>query len=126
MKQNKNKPTKLEQSITTKYVMPWSRRYRKLYPNHLIEVKVVRSGSFLVSQFEDGQLHTLRSGTTHKIVDTGTMNPADIMSVHGVGFIAVWYDQEKLLCIIDVVDYNEKPLDTERAKTISKHYYKLI
>ena len=122
----KNKPhIKLEASITTKYVMPWSRRYRKQYPNHLIEVKVVRSGSFLVSQFEEGQLHTLRSGTTHKIVDTGTMNPADIVSVHGIGFIAIWYEKEQTLCIIDVKDYDEKPVDIERAKAIAKHYYKL-
>jgi len=127
MKQtNKNKPTKLEASVTTKYVMPWSRRYRKLYPNHLIEVKAVRSGSLLESQFEPGQLHTLRHGTTHKIVDTGTMNPADIVSVHGRGFIAVWYDKEQLLCIIDVVDYSEKPVDSEHAKEIAMHYYRLI
>lgn len=120
MKQNK-----LEASITTRFVMPWSRRYRKIYPNHLIEVKAVRSGAFLASQFESGQLHTLRNGTTHKIVDTGTQNPADIVSVHGRGFIAVWYDKEQLLCIIDVANYDETPVDSERAKKIALHYYVL-
>lgn len=120
-----SKMNKSEQSITTRFVMPWSRRYRKQYPNHLIEVKVVRSGSFLLSQFEPGQLHTLRHGTTHKIVDTGTQNPADIVSVHGRGFIAVWYEQEQLLCIIDVADYDEQPVDSERAKELALHYYVL-
>ena len=122
---------KLEASVTTKYVMPWSRRYRKVYPNHLIEVKAVRKGSLLVSQFEPGQLHTLKNGTTHKIVDTGTMNPADIVSVHGRGFIAVWYEEEQLLCIIDVNDYlknndselSAHPVDSERAKSLAMHYY---
>lgn len=116
---------KKEASITTRFVMPWSRRYRKLYPNHLIEVKVVRTGSFLVSQFEPGQLHTLRHGTTHKIVDTGSQNPADIVSVHGRGFIAIWYEQNDLLCIIDVADYKETPVDNQQAKAIAMHYYVL-
>ncbi len=127
---NKNNMNKIEQSITTKYVMPWSRRYRKLYPNHLIEVKVVRDGSLSLSQFEPGQLHTLRHGTTHKIVDTGTMNPADIVSVHGRGFIAVWYEKNSMLVIIDVKDYDElnesslfTPVDNRRAKDIALHYY---
>lgn len=125
MNKTNKAPTKLEASITTRFVMPWSRRYRKLYPNHLIEVKVVRDSSLLVSQFEPGQLHTLRNGTTHKIVDTGTMNPADIVSVHGRGFIAVWYEKEQLLCIIDVKDYDEQPVDKQRAKDIALHYYVL-
>lgn len=120
----KIKPNKREQAITTKYVMPWSRAYKHLYPNHIIEVKVVRDGSFLVSQFEEGQLNTLRNGGTQKIADTGTLNMGDIISVSGgVGLLAIWYEKHKTLCIIDIKDYDEEPLSLEMAKTIAKHWY---
>lgn len=119
---------KNEAQYTTKFVMPWSRQYRKLYPNHVIEAKYSFS-TICDTDFEPQQLPSLRSakqGISTKIADgSGKAAPADIISVKGRGFIAAIYHQKGWAIIpINVWDKREiEHVTWEDAKKLAIHYY---
>lgn len=119
---------KNEAIYITKYIMPWSRQYRKIYPNHIIEAKY-SFGSISDADFEPHQLPSLRNakkGISTKLADgSGRATPADIISVKGVGFVAAIYHEKGWALIpIEVWDARENEHVTwEHAKKIAKHYY---
>lgn len=119
---------KNEAKYTTKYVMPWSRQYRKIYPNHIIEAKYTHT-TICDTDFEPQQLPSLRAakkGVSTKIADgSGRATQADIITVTGVGFIAAIYHEKGWAIIpIDIWDAREiQHVTWEHAKKMAKHYY---
>ena len=119
---------KREAEYTTKYIMPWSRQYKRLYPNHIIEAKYVYN-YINDADFEPHQLPSLRqakTGVSLKIADgSGHATPGDIMSVTGRGFIAAIFD-DKGWAVIDIETWDNRinqKVSWEDAKEMSLHWY---